>query len=74
MKKWAFLLIFLGGCEAVIPETMGRYRAIDAARVAAVSEQAYKDCLLALQAAKREKRDPESDCETERKIYEIDRR
>lgn len=75
MRIWTIvLLLTLGGCEAVIPETMSHYRALDAAKVAATSEQAYKQCLLNLQAAKQAKREPESDCETERKIYEIDRR
>lgn len=74
MRYGAILgVLFLMGCEAVIPETMANYRALEAAKVTANSQAAYKQCLLDLQASKKAGTTPTSDCETERKLYEIDR-
>lgn len=66
MRKLVVLALALGGCEAVIPETMGNLRA-------ASSQEAYKKCLIAASEAQKRGDKPASDCEIERKLYEIDR-
>ncbi len=66
MRAWILLAVALGGCEAVIPETMGNMRTLS-------SQDAYKKCLLAAAEAQKKGEKPASDCEVERKIYEIDK-
>lgn len=69
MKKWAVSLVLLGGCQSVgdalIPETMSNMRAVS-------SQEAYKTCLQNMAAAQKKNEAPSSDCEVERKLYEID--